>query len=111
VALALGAAALDLVAFEVCDGPVEDEHGREVVLEELRQALDDANEVCDLIALRRGVGVAVSELDSRRQVPVEPVVRVHGDHARELPERHLLDDRQVPKVRVSHRRHVGAKPA
>jgi len=112
VLLALLAAGRHLVGFEVGHRAVEDEHRREVVFEELRESPDDPDEVRHLRPVGGRVDRLVGPLDGRRQVPVEPVVRVDGhDRPREVVEGHLLYDRQVPEVRVSHPSHLGGPPA
>jgi len=53
----------------------------EVMFEELREPLDDPNQVGNLDAVGGGVRLVSRPLHRRREVPVQPVVRVDGDDA------------------------------
>ncbi len=74
------------------------------MLEELREALDDPEQVRDLLAALGRVDPRVVEPDGDGEVLVEPVVGVHRDDPlAELVEAHLAEDRQVAQRRVPHR--------
>jgi len=107
-ALAGLAAGFDLVRLEVGGRAVEDEHRRDVRLQELGKALDDPDQVGDLLVVVGGVGVRIRELHRRGEVLVQPVVRVDGDDASaEVVEGDGRDGCDVTERRVSHRFQVG----
>src|SRR5699024_161239 len=101
--LALFAPFCDLVGFEVRDAAVEDENRGDVVLEELRQALDHANEVGDLLARGGRIDRIARPLYCGGEIPIEPVVGVYR-HRRtsEFRKSDRLDGGELAEVCVSH---------
>jgi hypothetical protein len=89
--------ALDLGFLEFGDAAVEDEDGHQVVFEQFREPLDDADEIGDLFALSGGVDVVAGPPDGGREVSIEPVVCVdRDDRAPKVRKGDRLDNREVP---------------
>jgi len=73
------------------------------MFEELREPLDDPNQVGNLDAVGGGVRLVSRPLHRRREVPVQPVVRVDGDDASlDLRKGDVANRCEVAQVRVSH---------